>query len=140
MEEELLHKLALRSIKPTALRLLILRTMTEMKRMVSVTDLEGALDTVDKSTIFRTLTLFLSHQLIHSVDDGSGVLKYGVCEDRCKCTVDEQHMHFCCNRCHKTFCFRGISVPMVQLPDGFVPTGVNYVVKGICADCATLQL
>ncbi|MCD7941165.1 MAG: hypothetical protein LUH50_14535 [Bacteroides intestinalis] len=70
MEEIYLHKLSLRDIKPTAMRLLILRTMMEMKRAVSVTDLEDKLDTVDKSTIFRTLTLFLSHHLIHGVDDG----------------------------------------------------------------------
>ena len=81
MEEIYLHKLSLRDIKPTAMRLLILRTMMEMKRAVSVTDLEDKLDTVDKSTIFRTLTLFLSHHLIHGVDDGSGSLKYAVCED-----------------------------------------------------------
>lgn len=79
MEEIYLHKLSLRDIKPTAMRLLILRTMMEMKRAVSVTDLEDKLDTVDKSTIFRTLTLFLSHHLIHGVDDGSGSLKYAVC-------------------------------------------------------------
>lgn len=83
MEEIYLHKLSLRDIKPTAMRLLILRTMMEMKRAVSVTDLEDKLDTVDKSTIFRTLTLFLSHHLIHGVDDGSGSLKYAVCEDCC---------------------------------------------------------
>ena len=80
MEEIYLHKLSLRDIKPTAMRLLILRTMMEMKRAVSVTDLEDKLDTVDKSTIFRTLTLFLSHHLIHGVDDGSGSLKYAVPE------------------------------------------------------------
>ena len=48
MEEIYLHKLSLRDIKPTAMRLLILRTMMEMKRAVSVTDLEDKLDTVDK--------------------------------------------------------------------------------------------
>ena len=37
MEEIYLHKLSLRDIKPTAMRLLILRTMMEMKRAVSVT-------------------------------------------------------------------------------------------------------
>ena len=65
MEDVYLNKLSLRDIKPTAMRLLILRTMMEMKRAVSMTDLEEKLDTVDKSTIFRTLSLFLSHNLIH---------------------------------------------------------------------------
>ena len=83
MKDVYLHKLSLRDIKPTAMRLLILRTMMEMRRAVSMADLEEKLDTVDKSTIFRTLTLFLSHHLIHGVDDGSGSLKYAVCEDCC---------------------------------------------------------
>ena len=68
MKDVYLHKLSLRDIKPTAMRLLILRTMMEMRRAVSMADLEEKLDTVDKSTIFRTLTLFLSHHLIHGVD------------------------------------------------------------------------
>ena len=75
-EDFCLHKLVLRDIRPTAIRVLVLRTLLEMKQAMSVSDLEAQLDTVDKSTIFRTLTLFLSHHLIHGVDDGSGTLKY----------------------------------------------------------------
>ena len=73
-EDFCLHKLVLRDIRPTAIRVLVLRTLLEMKQAMSVSDLEAQLDTVDKSTIFRTLTLFLSHHLIHGVDDGSGTL------------------------------------------------------------------
>lgn len=137
MEESVyLHKLAHRDIKPTAIRILVLRALMETKQAVSLTDLESKLDTVDKSTIFRTLSLFLSHHLIHGVDDGSGSLKYAVCEDYCQCTVEDQHTHFYCERCHKTFCIRSIHVPVVRLPEGFVPSGINYVVKGLCAECA----
>ena len=71
-EDFCLHKLVLRDIRPTAIRVLVLRTLLEMKQAMSVSDLEAQLDTVDKSTIFRTLTLFLSHHLIQGVDDGSG--------------------------------------------------------------------
>ena len=59
-EDFCLHKLVLRDIRPTAIRVLVLRTLLEMKQAMSVSDLEAQLDTVDKSTIFRTLTLFLS--------------------------------------------------------------------------------
>ena len=65
MEEDIyLHKLNLRTVKPTAIRLLILRTMMEMNRAVSQPDLEEKLQTVDKSTIFRTISLFLDRHLI----------------------------------------------------------------------------
>ena len=89
MEEKVyLDKLAKRDIKPTAIRLLILKSMMEAGRAVSQLDLETLLDTVDKSTISRTITLFLSHHLIHSIDDGSGSAggQYGISHCR-----DERH-------------------------------------------------
>ena len=74
-EKKYLDLLAKRDIQPTAIRILVLRTMMQAGRSVSLLDLETMLDTVDKSTIFRTLTLFLSHHLIHSIDDGTGSLQ-----------------------------------------------------------------
>ena len=58
--------LELFEIQPTAIRLLVLRAMMQAGQSVSLADLEDRLDTVDRSSIFRTLTLFLSHHLIHS--------------------------------------------------------------------------
>lgn len=129
-------KLALRGIKPTATRLLILREMFRGDETVSLPQLERLLPTVDKSTISRTLSLFLMHRLIHAVDDGSGSLKYNVCSDDCDCSVEDEHTHFCCERCHRTFCLKNIHVPVVPLPDGFVLNSINYVIKGLCPECA----
>ena len=110
MEEKVyLDKLAKRDIKPTAIRLLILKSMMEAGRAVSQLDLETLLDTVDKSTISRTITLFLSHHLIHSIDDGSGSWKYAVCDDACNCVLKDLHSHFYCERCHRTFCLATMS-------------------------------
>ena len=132
----LLEKLKLRDIKPTAMRLLILREMLKTDQAMSLADLEERLDTVDKSTIFRTVMLFLSHHLAHCVDDGSGALKYAVCSDDCTCSVSDQHVHFYCEGCHRAFCFRQQAVPVVEAPEGFVLHGVNYVLKGLCPACA----
>lgn len=137
MEEDVyLHKLHLRGIKPTAMRLLILRAMLDTNRAVSQHDLEEVLQTVDKSTIFRTVMLFMEHHLVHAVDDGSGALKYAVCSDDCTCSVSDQHVHFYCEGCHRAFCFRQQAVPVVEAPEGFVLHGVNYVLKGLCPACA----
>ena len=136
MDEKLyLKKLALREIKPTAIRLLILKTMMQHKDAFSLLDLENDLDTVDKSTIYRTITLFLTHHLIHAIDDGSGSLKYAVYSNDCNCEVDDLHTHFYCEKCHRTFCLKSIHIPMVTLPQGFTVNSVNYVLKGLCADC-----
>ncbi len=135
-EEFLLHKLEHRGIRPTATRLLILSEMIRGDETVSLPSLERLLPTVDKSTISRTLALFLLHRLIHAVDDGTGTLKYAVCADDCDCSVEDEHTHFYCEHCHRTFCLKRIAVPVVPLPDGFRLTGVNYVLKGLCPECA----
>ena len=108
----------------------------EAGRAVSQLDLETLLDTVDKSTISRTITLFLSHHLIHSIDDGSGSWKYAVCDDACNCVLKDLHSHFYCERCHRTFCLEKIHIPVIDLPKGFTLNSVNYVVKGVCAGCS----
>lgn len=129
-------RLEQRGVRPTALRMLIFRTLVEAGRPLSLGDMEDLLDTVDKSTIFRTLTLLLSHRLVHAIEDGSGSLKYEACDGKCACTVDDMHAHFFCQACQRTFCFRQIQVPQVALPDGFAVQSINYMIKGFCPDCA----
>lgn len=135
-ERRYLDLLKQREIQPTAIRLLILQAMMRADRSVSLLDLENILDTVDKSTIFRTITLFLSHHLIHSIDDGTGSFKYAVCSSNCSCEVNDLHTHFHCERCNKTFCFSNIPTPIVNLPEGFTLSSINYVLKGLCPECA----
>lgn len=95
-EKDYLALLAKREIQPTAIRILVLQAMLKAGRSVSLLDLENMLDTVDKSSIFRTITLFLSHHLIHSIDDGTGSFKYAVCSASCSCEVNDLHTHFHC--------------------------------------------
>lgn len=134
-EQFFLNKLNHRGIKPTATRLLILREMFRGDETVSLPQLEKLLPTVDKSTISRTLSVFLLHKLIHVIDDGSGSLKYNVCSDDCDCGVEDEHTHFYCEMCHRTFCLKRIHVPVVQLPEGFMLSSINYVIKGLCPEC-----
>lgn len=132
----------LRHIKPTSVRVLVLNELERSECALSLSDLEARLVTVDKSSIFRTLTLFLSHHLIHSIEDGTGMTKYALCAPTCHCGEEEHrgeltnfHTHFRCERCGRTFCLRGLPVPQVPLPKGFSLSSVNYVLMGVCAEC-----
>ena len=138
-ENAYLDLLSEREIQPTAIRLLVLRAMLQANSPVSLLDLEQTLDTVDKSSIFRTLTLFLSHHLIHCIDDGTGSFKYAVCSPGCSCGVEDLHTHFHCERCNRTFCFKNIPTPVVKLPEGFTLNSINYVLKGLCPECAAKE-
>jgi Fur family ferric uptake transcriptional regulator len=135
MSKELEEQLLKHGIKPTAVRLLVFKAMTGQREVVNLADLETELKTVDKSTIFRTLTLFRQQRLIHTVDDGSGSLKYALCDDECECRPEQQHVHFHCTHCERTFCFRDAAVPLITLPNNFSAESINYVIRGICSDC-----
>ena len=135
-DKSLLDLLAHRDIRPTAIRLLVLGAMQKANRPLSLSDLETMLDTVDKSSIFRTLTQFLSHHLVHCVDDGTGSFKYAVCSPDCTCGVEDLHTHFHCEQCNRTFCIKNFPTPVVQLPEGFTLSSINHVLKGLCPECA----
>lgn len=130
-----IERLERKGVKPTAMRLLILRTMMEINAPVSLLDLEKKLITVDKSTLFRTVTLFLAHHILHGFEDGSGSLKYEVCSNECACSIDDMHTHFFCIICHQTFCMKTTQIPEVSLPEGFSMHSINYVIKGVCMEC-----
>lgn len=135
-EKTCLDLMEKRGVKPTAIRILVLQAMLRANHTVSILDMENILDTVDKSTIFRTITLFLSHHLVHSIDDGTGSLKYAVCGDNCSCGVEDLHTHFHCGNCNRTFCINNIPTPVVKMPKGFTLQSINYVLKGLCPECA----
>lgn len=134
--KDLEKKLLNRDIKPTASRLLIFKAMSEFDRAFSLADLETELQTVNKSTIFRTLALFHENLLIHNIDDGSGSMKYSICSDSCTCSLGDMHVHFTCNRCQNTYCLESISIPSIQLPEKFLLESVNFVMKGLCDQCS----
>ena len=122
-------------VRVTAVRLLIWREIRHsFTGAFSLADVEDALPTVDKSTIFRTLSLFSDAHLLHDIDDGSGSHKYCVChhDDTLHCTG---HVHLTCRICHRTYCLPNVRIPQVALPEGFEPEETEYLVKGICPHC-----
>lgn len=129
-------------VRVTAVRLLIWRTLREeIHDAFSLADVQERLYTIDKSTIFRALTLFAEAGLLHSIDDGSGMQKYCVCHCWAESEDDEHehehrgHVHMTCVKCHKTWCLEDVEIPQVAVPDDFEVTEREYVVKGICKKC-----
>ncbi len=135
MNKEIDKKLHSRNIKPTAMRELVLKVLTEQKTAISLPELEEKFTYAEKSTLYRTLKTFEDKKLIHSIDDGSGAIRYAVCRDTCECNPEDLHVHFYCTSCKQTFCLNKIPVPEINLPSGFTLESVNMVVKGICVNC-----
>lgn len=134
-EQSIEQQLTSAGIRATAVRILVLRTIEERGEGVfSLQDLSDSLPTMDKSSLFRTLTLFADKQLLHPIDDGSGMQKYCICH--CADPKHHQgHVHLTCTQCHTTLCMENVPIPIVPLPQDFAPQEVEYIVKGICNRC-----
>lgn len=125
-----------KGVKPTSNRILVLRELARASHPVSLADLEIALDTLDKTSIFRVLELFAEKDIVHVIEDGSRSLKYELCNNASRHSIEDQHVHFYCERCMQTYCFENISVPAIEIPKGFQPRSVNYMLKGLCPKCS----
>ncbi|RLD36721.1 MAG: transcriptional repressor [Bacteroidetes bacterium] len=135
MNDKFDKQLQTKHIKPTAMRQLVLQVLTEQKTALSLPELEEIFVRADKATLYRTLKTFEEKKLIHSIDDGSGAVRYALCSEECDCSIEDLHVHFLCSKCNKTYCLNEIPVPTIKLPVGFSLENVSMVVEGICANC-----
>lgn len=123
-----------KGISPTPVRILVYRCLRESSSPKSLSDLEIALESVDKSTISRTLSLFRENRLLHCFNDGSGSVKYELCKGS-HTEEDDSHVHFRCEKCGETICLKTLSVPHVILPEGYEAHESNFIITGICSRC-----
>ena len=124
-----------KKVKPTAMRELILDELSKKPMAISLKELEDRFAQSEKSTLYRTLKTFEEKKIIHSVDDGTGSIKYAACHDTCMCNLNDLHIHFHCTECKQTYCLPKIPIPEIALPEGYTHKKTNFVVKGICRDC-----
>lgn len=134
--EEILRK---GGVSPTPNRILVVRELATAKSPLSLTELEQRLDTLDKSSVFRVLTLLSNRDLVHAVEDGRGIAKYELCHATHFDDIvgdDDLHYHFYCTQCQRTFCLPDLKIPDLRVPEGFKVRGANFMIKGICPDCS----
>ena len=130
--------LASHDIKPTANRIVVARTLAAAERPMSLTELEYKILSIDKSGVFRALTLFREHHLVHVIEDGGDGVRYELCHSHDgHAEDDDQHVHFYCERCHRTFCLTDMPIPTVILPAGYELHDINYMAKGLCPECSS---
>lgn len=133
--QDIISRLESKGIRPTANRILVMKTLMGEQNPQSLSNLERKMVSMDKSSIFRTLTLFLEHEVVHAFEDGRGVLCYELCEEKGACDHHDGHIHFYCESCQRSFCMEDIHIPSFELPEGFYPHSISFVIKGECPDC-----
>lgn len=122
-------------IRPTPVRILVLRILSNAGRPLSALEIERGLETVDRSSITRTLASFTKERLINAISDGSSARRYEIRNDHRSLSPGDQHAHFHCRRCGVTTCLHNIMPEVPELPEGYDAENVTYVITGICPNC-----
>jgi len=122
-------------IRPTANRLLVVRTLEESGRPLSMMEIEERLVTIDKSIVSRTLALLRENHAVHVIEGAQEGVRYELCHSRDDETDTDTHAHFYCEECHRTFCLDNVPVPKIPVPEGFLLTTASFLAKGLCPDC-----
>ena len=135
MKESIDKSLKIRNVKPTAMRQLVLDILSKQNHAIGLAELVSQFEQADRTTLYRTLKTFVENRVIHSIDDGTGTIKYAICKDTCQCNPDELHVHFFCTKCEKTVCLTDIPIPAINLPENYLVEDINMVIKGICSKC-----
>lgn len=121
-------------IRPTANRIIVAKALAEESRPLTMGELEDRIGSIDKSGIFRTLTLFKEQHLVHALEDGDGT-RYELCHSHDHAIDNDMHVHFHCEHCGATVCLEDLPIPKVQLPEGYEMQNANFVITGRCPKC-----
>ena len=124
-------------IKPTANRIVVVRELARSLRPATLAELEAKIQTIDKSNIFRALTLFREQHLVHVIEGGSEGVRYELCHSHDDEHDEDIHPHFYCEQCGQTYCLDYTDIPDIKLPAGFEKKSANLMIKGKCPNCHT---
>ncbi len=118
-------------------RMKILEVFLSNLNALSHSDIESITgDSFDRVTIYRTLQVFAEKGIIHQIPTTDNSIKYALCKENCAPGHHhDNHVHFICERCHKTFCLEEVHIPDVILPEGFRPRRAEMILSGICKQC-----
>ena len=121
----------------TASRTKILDLFLASEGALAHADIEKNTDAAyDRVTVYRTLQTFVEKGIIHQIPTTDNSILYALCKQDCEeGHHHDNHVHFVCKQCEKTFCLDDVVVPEVKLPNGFAPLEASMIVSGVCIDC-----
>jgi Fur family ferric uptake transcriptional regulator len=123
-------------LKQTENRLKTLEILHHRNSAISHNDLEQELGKgTDRVTLYRILNAFEEKGIIHGIFGQKGGTQYALCHHCTEHNHTDNHLHFNCSKCQKTFCVDNIALPNIKLPSGFVLNEINLNATGLCKNC-----
>lgn len=127
----LLHSVGLRQTRP---RVDILKVLLTAQSPVTQEQIATRIGPAapNKTTIYRTLMNLVEKDLVHKAFLQQRTWHFELAHH---CGRLQCHPHFTCSRCRRTQCLPEVSMPLVQLPEGYTMQRQQVRIEGICANC-----
>lgn len=125
------------SIRPTPVRIAVFKFLFSSKRPCSHQEIlaNSEVAQFNRVTVYRTLDLFLSSNILHRVQGADGVWRFCTNHSSDSTECSGNHVHFSCLECSQVFCLPEIKLPWVETPKGHEIYSKQLVVYGKCKDC-----
>ncbi|TRX51735.1 transcriptional repressor [Fulvivirga sp. M361] len=131
---DLLHT---HGLKKTFIRTEMLELFMEHDVALSASDIVAKMTARhDRVTIYRALSSFEEHGIVHRASEDRQGIKYAMCSSHCvNESHTDKHAHFVCDECHQTYCLEDVEVPEVEVSNEFSVHRINYTIGGVCKVC-----
>ena len=108
---------------------------TDNQSVTSILQAAGLRKT--KVTIYRTLSSFLEHGILHKALEDGQRTKYAFCPQKAYSISSNQklHAHFTCDACGQTFCMEDVTVPEIKVTKDFIVKNAVLTLQGVCGNC-----
>jgi len=128
---ELLRSARLRLTEP---RTAILEALLDARAPLTQEQIADCIGTTapNKTTIYRTLMSLVEKGLVHKAYLEERTWHFELAHH---CGKHQCHPHFTCSRCQRTQCLPEVSMPLVELPEGYIMQRQQVRVEGICSSC-----
>lgn len=129
------------NLNKTVVRISILEEFLKSSAALSEVELRKRVNpSFNRTSIYRSIRLFLENDIIHKITDDNGIFTY-VLNRRLFSDeeIEHEHLHFQCRICNRVICMRELPIKRVKLPDGFIKEQSNFLVVGICKECNNSQ-
>lgn len=137
METKIKDLLKSHQLRSTSIRKRVLALFLETKYAIGKSNIEQAVEEIDRITLYRTLRTFEQKGIIHEVIDGSGKMKYAIGSHECNEHLKHNnHAHFHCVECEKTICMQDVHLPELKIPVDFKVESTQVLLSGKCSECA----
>lgn len=115
----------------------VLKVFLKLSKPLDLKTIKSSIVNIDRVTLFRILSIFEDHQIIHAIHLENRDRLYALCNHECSSsekTHTHKHIHFECEECSDVICLPVDTLPTLNIPN-YIVNQLNINASGLCSNC-----